>query len=141
MALKIGNLGILVAVLTFFGCIVRIYLEFTEIIPCGCKNVFTCVADPDCKPLTFELSTSNRLWIILLNTFIVLIALIVAAIPEGLPLAVSISLSFGCKQMLRYNNLVRKLSSCETMGGATVICTDKTGTLTKNQMSVIKSFT
>ena len=96
MALKIGNLGILCALLTFVGCVIRIYLEFTEIIPCGCQNVFTCVAEPDCQPLTFEFSTTNRLWISLLDTFIVLIALIVAAIPEGLPLAVSISLSFGC---------------------------------------------
>jgi magnesium-transporting ATPase (P-type) len=102
MALKIGNLGIFVALFTFIGSIIRIYLEFTEIIPCGCQNVFHCVPVLDCKPLTFEFSTKNRLWTSLLDTFIVLIALIVAAIPEGLPLAVSISLSFSCKQMLRY---------------------------------------
>ena len=96
MALKIGNLGILCAVMTFILSIIRIYLEFTEIIPCGCQNIFYCVPLPDCKPLTFEFTTKNRLWTSLLDTFIVLIALIVAAIPEGLPLAVSISLSFSC---------------------------------------------
>jgi P-type E1-E2 ATPase len=59
------------------------------------------------------------------------------AIPEGLPLAVSISLSFSSAKMVQGNNLVRKLESCETMGGATYICTDKTGTLTLNKMTVV----
>ena len=60
--------------------------------------------------------------------------MIVVAIPEGLPLAVTLSLAYSVKEMLKENNLVRKLNSCETMGGADCICSDKTGTLTKNEM-------
>lgn len=73
----------------------------------------------------------------MLKAIIVSITIIVVAIPEGLPLAVSISLSFSSAKMVKENNLVRKLESCETMGGATYICTDKTGTLTLNKMTVI----
>ena len=62
------------------------------------------------------------------------ITIIVVAIPEGLPLAVTIALSYSSKQMEDLNNLVRKLASAEIMGNATHICTDKTGTLTKNDM-------
>ncbi len=58
------------------------------------------------------------------------------AIPEGLPLAVTLSLAFSVNQMLNDNNLVRKMEACETMGGANNICSDKTGTLTKNEMTV-----
>jgi len=68
---------------------------------------------------------------------IISISVIVCAIPEGLPLAVTISLSFASSKMKELNNLVRNLSSSETMGSATHICTDKTGTLTKNEMTVM----
>lgn len=81
--------------------------------------------------------TTNPLWNELLNTVIIAITVIVVAIPEGLPLAVTISLSFASKKMQKMNNLVRTLSSAETMGGATHICTDKTGTLTENKMTVM----
>ena len=60
--------------------------------------------------------------------------MVVVAIPEGLPLAVTLSLAFSVKEMLKENNLVRKLNACETMGNADCICSDKTGTLTKNEM-------
>jgi len=75
-----------------------------------------------------------------LNTVIIAITVIVVAIPEGLPLAVTISLSFASKKMQKENNLVRTLSSAETMGGATHICSDKTGTLTQNRMTVSHMF-
>ena len=77
----------------------------------------------------------------LLDIVILCISIIVVAIPEGLPLAVTLSLAFSIKKMMDYNNLVRKMHACETMGGANYICTDKTGTLTRNEMSVSQVLT
>ena len=77
----------------------------------------------------------------ILNIIILCISIVVVAIPEGLPLAVTLSLAFSIKKMMDYNNLVRKMHACETMGGANYICTDKTGTLTKNEMSVFQVLT
>jgi Ca2+-transporting ATPase len=71
-----------------------------------------------------------------LNTLMLAITVIVVAVPEGLPMSVSLSLALSMRRMLTTNNLVRKMHACETMGAATVICTDKTGTLTQNQMRV-----
>ncbi|DAZ99872.1 TPA: hypothetical protein N0F65_008615 [Lagenidium giganteum] len=73
-----------------------------------------------------------------LNFFIVAITVLVVAIPEGLPLAVTIALAYSVKRMLQDNNLVRHLDACETMGSATTICSDKTGTLTTNRMTVMQ---
>ena len=72
----------------------------------------------------------------LLNTLMIAVTLIVVAVPEGLPMSVTLSLALSMRRMLETNNLVRKMHACETMGAATVICTDKTGTLTKNRMSL-----
>ena len=77
----------------------------------------------------------------ILDIIILCISIIVVAIPEGLPLAVTLSLAFSIKKLMDYNNLVRKMHACETMGGANYICTDKTGTLTKNEMSVYRVLT
>ena len=74
----------------------------------------------------------------LLNTIMIGVTLIVVAVPEGLPMSVTLSLALSMKRMLSTNNLVRKMHACETMGATTVICTDKTGTLTQNQMRVFK---
>lgn len=74
-----------------------------------------------------------------LQTLMVAVTLIVVAVPEGLPMAVTLSLAFSMRRMLKTNNLVRKMHACETMGATTVICTDKTGTLTQNQMQVYKA--
>lgn len=71
-----------------------------------------------------------------LNYFMMAVTLIVMAVPEGLPMAVTLALALNMRRMLKSNNLVRKLHACETMGAATVICTDKTGTLTQNRMQV-----
>lgn len=71
-----------------------------------------------------------------LKTLMIAVTLIVVAVPEGLPMAVTLSLAYSMRRMLKTNNLVRKLHACETMGAATVICTDKTGTLTQNRMTV-----
>ena len=84
---------------------------------------------------------SNEVAQIILDIIILCISIIVVAIPEGLPLAVTLSLAFSIKKMMDYNNLVRKMHACETMGGANYICTDKTGTLTKNEMSVFQVLT
>jgi P-type E1-E2 ATPase len=72
----------------------------------------------------------------LISYFILSITVIVVAIPEGLPLSVTLSLAVSVKQMLTDNNLVRKMEACETMGGANNICSDKTGTLTMNKMTL-----
>lgn len=72
----------------------------------------------------------------ILQSLMIAITLIVVAVPEGLPMAVTLSLAYSMRRMLKTNNLVRKMHACETMGATTVICTDKTGTLTQNLMSV-----
>ena len=76
----------------------------------------------------------------LVDAFIIAVSIIVVAVPEGLPLAVTIALAYSVGKMKDENNLVRYLQACETMGGADNICSDKTGTLTKNIMSVVKIF-
>src|SRR5574344_1228405 len=73
---------------------------------------------------------------VILNYFMMSVTLIVMAVPEGLPMTVTLSLALNMRRMLKSNNLVRKLHACETMGAVTVICTDKTGTLTQNRMQV-----
>ena len=72
----------------------------------------------------------------LLDSIMICVTLIVVAVPEGLPMAVTLALAYSMRRMLKTNNLVRKMHACETMGATTVICTDKTGTLTQNQMRV-----
>ena len=100
-----------------------------------------------CIQLVFEYfaNKENMKLIDIINKFlkilILCVSIIVVAIPEGLPLAVTLSLAFSIKKLMDRNNLVRKMHACETMGGANYICTDKTGTLTKNEMSVYKILT
>lgn len=73
-----------------------------------------------------------------LQFFIFGVTILVVAVPEGLPLAVTISLAYSMRKMMKDNNFVRVLAACETMGGATAICSDKTGTLTENRMTVVE---
>ena len=75
----------------------------------------------------------------MLHSFMIAVTLIVVSVPEGLPMSVTLSLALSMNRMLKANNLVRKMHACETMGAATVICTDKTGTLTQNKMQVYES--
>ena len=75
----------------------------------------------------------------ILSAFMASVTLIVVTVPEGLPMSVTLSLALSMRKMLKSNNLVRKMHACETMGATTVICTDKTGTLTQNQMTVYKT--
>ncbi|MDR1755890.1 MAG: calcium-translocating P-type ATPase, PMCA-type [Culturomica sp.] len=81
------------------------------------------------------LDTAERV----LQYFMVAVTIIVVAVPEGLPMSVTLSLALSMRKMLKTNNLVRKMHACETMGAVTVICTDKTGTLTQNQMQVYQA--
>lgn len=89
--------------------------------------------------ITEDFSTFDFL-LYLLQTIMIAVTLIVVAVPEGLPMAVTLSLAYSMRRMLKNNNLVRKMHACETMGAATVICTDKTGTLTQNKMVVSEVF-
>ena len=82
-----------------------------------------------------SIETAGRI----LEYFMVAVTLIVVSVPEGLPMSVTLSLALSMRRMLKTNNLVRKMHACETMGAATVICTDKTGTLTQNRMQVAKT--
>ena len=99
-----------------------------------------------CIQLAYEYFTSKEMEIIeivnkILKILILCVSIIVVAIPEGLPLAVTLSLAFSIKKLMDRNNLVRKMHACETMGGANYICTDKTGTLTENQMYIVSLIT
>ena len=81
---------------------------------------------------------TTKSWVV--HAVITSVTIIVVAIPEGLPLAVTISLAYSTRKMLKDNNLIRVLAACETMGNATDICSDKTGTLTENRMTVVRGW-
>lgn len=110
IAEQIGMVGFYVAVLTFFALLIRLAIK-TYLSGTG------------------EYFTSEN-GMLVLNFFIIAVTVIVVAVPEGLPLAVTISLAFSVSKMFKENNLVRRLHASETMGGAHEICSDKTGTLT-----------
>lgn len=119
IANQIGGFGVAVAVLTFVIVTTKlVYFFYTD-----------------------EVKSTQSFWTVdtlntLVNYLILSITVIVVAVPEGLPLAVTISLAYSVAKMRKENNLVRRLDASETMGGANEVCTDKTGTLTKNQMTV-----
>jgi len=113
MANMIGNVGIATAVATFIAMMtVKLVVQPAHL--------------DDVSP-----------WSHALEAFIIGVTIVVVAVPEGLPLAVTISLAYSTKKMLADNNLIRHLAACETMGNATNICSDKTGTLTENRMTVV----
>jgi magnesium-transporting ATPase (P-type) len=118
IANQIGGIGVAVAILTF--------------VIVTSKLVFFFYIDENPNKQFWSVDTMNTL----VNYLILSITVIVVAVPEGLPLAVTISLAYSVAKMRKENNLVRRLDASETMGGANEICTDKTGTLTKNQMTV-----
>lgn len=119
LALRIGKGATIVAVLTILVLVLRFSIEHFGID----GNKYT-----------------RDVWLDYLEFFIISVTVLVVAIPEGLPLAVTIALAYSVKKMMNDNNLVRVLAACETMGNATTICSDKTGTLTKNRMTVVRSW-
>lgn len=113
LAGQIGQIGTGAAVATFLALIVMYFYRPER-------------RDPD-----------DNLYEHVIKSFIIGVTIVVVAVPEGLPLAVTLSLAYSTKQMMKDNNLIRVLAACETMGNATNICSDKTGTLTQNKMTVV----
>lgn len=120
MAIQIGYAGTVAATLSILVLLMRFIIEEFAI-----------------KGRRFNSSTDLSH---LLEIFIIGVTVLVVAVPEGLPLAVTISLAYSVKKMMADHNMVRHLHACETMGNATAICSDKTGTLTTNRMTVVKSY-
>ena len=98
--------------------------------------IYDCAQTDDFAGSLFSVETLHEI----IDYFIIAVSIIVVAVPEGLPLAVTIALAYSVNKMKDENNLVRYLQACETMGGANNICSDKTGTLTKNLMTVTRIF-
>ena len=120
LATQISVLGAVVGILTVVVMIAKHVIAFAS----GKGNQSWTVSD----------------WSYVVKAFITGVTILVVAIPEGLPLAVTIALAYSVKRMMKDNNLVRHLNACETMGGANTICSDKTGTLTQNQMTVVQGW-
>ncbi|XP_073958845.1 plasma membrane calcium-transporting ATPase 3 isoform X2 [Choristoneura fumiferana] len=119
LAIQIGYAGSTIAVLT----VIILVIQF-------CVHTFVI------KGLPWRATYINNL----VKHLIIGVTVLVVAVPEGLPLAVTLSLAYSVKKMMKDNNLVRHLDACETMGNATAICSDKTGTLTTNRMTVVQSY-
>lgn len=119
LAIQIGYAGSTIAVLT----VAILVIQF-------CVKTFVIESKP------WKSTYFNDL----VKHFIIGVTVLVVAVPEGLPLAVTLSLAYSVKKMMLDNNLVRHLDACETMGNATAICSDKTGTLTTNRMTVVQSY-
>ncbi|XP_053170215.1 plasma membrane calcium-transporting ATPase 1-like [Scomber japonicus] len=123
LAVQIGKAGLFMSALTVLILITRFLIDtfWIQGVPWS----------RDCLPIYVQF---------LVKFFIIGVTVLVVAVPEGLPLAVTISLAYSVKKMMKDNNLVRHLDACETMGNATAICSDKTGTLTMNRMTVVQAF-
>ncbi|XP_076304667.1 plasma membrane calcium-transporting ATPase 2-like isoform X10 [Tachypleus tridentatus] len=119
LAIQIGYAGSTIAVSTVIILIIRFVIKMFVI---------------------KKLSWSAYYTQFLVKFFIIGVTVLVVAVPEGLPLAVTLALAYSVKKMMKDNNLVRHLDACETMGNATAICSDKTGTLTTNRMTVVQSY-
>lgn len=122
LAEEIGNVGLVSAICTFSA----MFLHY----------IYDCAMGEDFMGQLISWDTLHEL----IEYFIIAVSIVVVAVPEGLPLAVTIALAYSVGKMKDENNLVRYLQACETMGGANNICSDKTGTLTKNLMTVTKIF-
>ncbi|XP_075839271.1 plasma membrane calcium-transporting ATPase 2 isoform X11 [Microtus pennsylvanicus] len=123
LAVQIGKAGLVMSAIT----VIILVLYFTV-------DTFVVNKKPwltECTPVYVQY---------FVKFFIIGVTVLVVAVPEGLPLAVTISLAYSVKKMMKDNNLVRHLDACETMGNATAICSDKTGTLTTNRMTVVQAY-
>uniref|UniRef100_H3DF63 Calcium-transporting ATPase n=1 Tax=Tetraodon nigroviridis TaxID=99883 RepID=H3DF63_TETNG len=123
LAVQIGKPGLFMSALTVLILITRFLIDTFWV-----QGV---VWTQECLPIYGQF---------LVKFFIIGVTVLVVAVPEGLPLAVTISLAYSVKKMMKDNNLVRHLDACETMGNATAICSDKTGTLTMNRMTVVQAY-
>ncbi|XP_045892342.1 plasma membrane calcium-transporting ATPase 1-like [Micropterus dolomieu] len=123
MAVQIGKAGLFMSGLTVLILIIRFAIDTFWVEGVTWAN--------ECMPIYVQF---------LVKFFIIGVTVLVVAVPEGLPLAVTISLAYSVKKMMKDNNLVRHLDACETMGNATAICSDKTGTLTMNRMTVVQAY-
>ncbi|KAI8800270.1 hypothetical protein BJ742DRAFT_881274 [Cladochytrium replicatum] len=132
VAVLIGKVGVAAGILTFVGLTIRWAIDFANGSP---THGNTCA--------TYSSAESSNMTLMrlqdLAENFVIGISIVVVAVPEGLPLAVTISLAFSMFKMIRDKCFVRHLDASETMGEATCICTDKTGTLTENRMTVVKA--
>ncbi|XP_053233623.1 plasma membrane calcium-transporting ATPase 2 isoform X3 [Podarcis raffonei] len=123
LAVQIGKAGLVMSAIT----VIILVLYFTVENFVVSKKPWL----PECTPIYVQY---------FVKFFIIGVTVLVVAVPEGLPLAVTISLAYSVKKMMKDNNLVRHLDACETMGNATAICSDKTGTLTTNRMTVVQAY-
>ncbi|XP_060621911.2 plasma membrane calcium-transporting ATPase 2 isoform X8 [Anolis sagrei] len=123
LAVQIGKAGLVMSAITVIILVLYFTIENFVI----SKKPWL----PECTPVYVQY---------FVKFFIIGVTVLVVAVPEGLPLAVTISLAYSVKKMMKDNNLVRHLDACETMGNATAICSDKTGTLTTNRMTVVQAY-
>ncbi|XP_054476775.1 plasma membrane calcium-transporting ATPase 1-like [Anoplopoma fimbria] len=123
MAVQIGKAGLFMSLMTVIILITRFAIDTFWVQGVPWRS--------ECVPIYVQF---------LVKFFIIGVTVLVVAVPEGLPLAVTISLAYSVKKMMKDNNLVRHLDACETMGNATAICSDKTGTLTMNRMKVVQAY-
>ncbi|KAF0034473.1 hypothetical protein F2P81_012231 [Scophthalmus maximus] len=123
LAVQIGKAGLLMSAITVI--ILVLYFAIDNFVLQKLPWM------PECTPIYIQF---------FVKFFIIGVTVLVVAVPEGLPLAVTISLAYSVKKMMKDNNLVRHLDACETMGNATAICSDKTGTLTTNRMTVVQCY-
>uniref|UniRef100_A0A6Q2YR13 Calcium-transporting ATPase n=1 Tax=Esox lucius TaxID=8010 RepID=A0A6Q2YR13_ESOLU len=123
LAVQIGKAGLVMSAITVIILVVLFVVDtfWVQDLPW----------DTECTPIYVQF---------FVKFFIIGVTVLVVAVPEGLPLAVTISLAYSVKKMMKDNNLVRHLDACETMGNATAICSDKTGTLTMNRMTVVQAY-
>ena len=137
LGLLISRVSYAIAALVVIGRIIMWFVsepnpEFAASLLNGANTLSTAVV-----PDTFGMGLVPFIAYVL-QSLMLAVTLIVVAVPEGLPMAVTLSLAYSMRRMLKTNNLVRRMHACETMGAATVICTDKTGTLTQNKMQVVE---